>query len=264
MSLHDLKNDIQKVADPARGKLLQRFFKTGKGEYGEGDVFLGLTVPQSRLIAKQYRDLHLIECQKLLSSRFHEERLIALFILCLQFTKGGETRKKEIYELYLSHTRYINNWDLVDSSAHKIVGEYVWECSHPEGRGAKREDLSEPSKDKKISHKVRDDSIWVLERFAKSENLWERRIAIIATFAFINNNKSEETLHIAEILLHDPHDLIHKAVGWALREVGKRVSLEDEEAFLKTHYKTMPRTMLRYAIERFPEERRKKYLQGSM
>lgn len=237
MFLHDMKNDIQQIADPEKGKFLQRFFKTGKGEYAEGDVFLGLTVPQSRVIARKYKDLPLAECVKLLQSRLHEERLIALFILVLQFTKGDVVKKKELYNLYLSHTAYINNWDLVDSSADKIVGEYLFQTNA---------------------------STDILVQLAHSESLWERRIAIIATFAFIKHGSADETLMIAPLLLTDKHDLIHKAVGWMLREMGKKVSLEKEEEFLKKYCKVMPRTMLRYAIELFPQEKRLKYLNGGI
>ncbi len=234
--LHQLKNDIQKAVNPKKAKFLGRFFKTGKGEYAEGDVFLGLTVPQSRIIVKKYRDLSLTDCLKLLQSRLHEERLIALLIMVYQFEKGDEKMRKEIYDLYLANTNYINNWDLVDLSAGQIVGTY----------------LSQHTASCNL----------VLVSLAKSTNLWERRIAIIATFALIRSGEYEKTFTIADILLHDKHDLIHKAVGWMLREVGKRISQDVEEKFLKSRYKIMPRTMLRYAIERFEEGKRKKYLAG--
>jgi 3-methyladenine DNA glycosylase AlkD len=235
-SLVEIKNDIKNAGDPKKAVFLQRFFKTGKGEYAEGDIFLGLTVPQSRAIAKKNKDLPLSHVEQLLKSEYHEERLIALFLLVHAFKKGNNEQKKEIYDFYLRDIKYINNWDLVDSSAPYVVGEYLYSSS----------DLSP------------------IIKLAKSKNLWERRIAIMATFAHIMHGTGEEALLIAEMLLHDSEDLIHKAVGWMLREVGKRVSMEMEEAFLKKYYKTMPRTMLRYAIERFPESRRKQYLSGTI
>ncbi len=236
MALYLLKQDIQKAADPIKGKFLQRFFKTGKGQYAEGDVFLGLTVPQSRVIAKKYRFLPLSSVQALLKSKIHEERLIALLILVDRFATSDEEGRKRIYTLYLASTRWINNWDLVDTSADKIVGRYIFE--HPKERH-------------------------VLKTFAKSPLLWERRIAIIATFWCIKQGRFDDTLQIAKILLSDTHDLIHKAVGWMLREVGKR-SLQIEKDFLLVHYKRMPRTSLRYAIEHFPPAVRKQYLRGQV
>lgn len=212
---------------------LHGFFKTGEGEYGYGDVFVGLTVPQSRQLAKKYQELPLPDIETLLTSTIHEERLIALFLLIKKFQAGDEGVRKQIYDVYLSHTKYINNWDLVDSSAAYIVGEYL---------------MDKPKE--------------VLYQLAQSESIWERRIAILATFAFIKNGRYEETLTIAEILLHDEHDLIHKAVGWMLREVGKRCSEAAEEEFVRKHCQTMPRTMLRYAIERFPKAKREVYLVG--
>jgi 3-methyladenine DNA glycosylase AlkD len=245
--LDQIHEDVQKVADKKKGIFLQRFFKTGKGEYAEGDVFLGLTVPQSRIIVKKYQDLPLEDCVKLLQSKIHEERLIALLIMVYQFGKQDEKGREEIYKAYLANTKYINNWDLVDLSASQIVGGYL---------------------------QVQDDSLKALTKLAKSSDLWEKRIAMIATFAFIRHGEYETTFKIADILLHDTHDLIHKAVGWMLREAGKRaaggeprqrrVSEKILEDFLKTRYKTMPRTMLRSAIERFEEGKRKKYLAGTI
>ena len=231
-TLTNLKKEIKSKANSKKAKILQRFFKTGPGEYGEGDIFLGITVPEERKIAKKYNLLALKDVEELLRSKIHEERLIALFILIKHFQNGNEETQKKIFNLYLRNTKNINNWDLVDLSADKIVGAYLF------------------NKSKAIIYKL-----------AVSKNLWERRIAIIATFYFIKNNQYEETLKISEILLRDEHDLIHKAVGWMLREVGKR-SFETEEKLLRKHYKKMPRTMLRYAIEKFPEKRRKEYLQG--
>ena len=233
--LSQLREDVKIAADPKKVQFLGRFFKTAKDQYAAGDKFLGLTVPQSRLIAKKYRDLPLTDCLQLLKSPWHEERLIALIIMTYQFKKGDESVRKEVYEAYLANTKHINNWDLVDLSAGYIVGEYL-----------KNNDRS------------------VLKKLAKSDDLWKKRVSIIATFAFIYNDEYEWTFTIADILLHDKHDLIHKAVGWMLREVGKRVSQEEEEKFLKPRYKTMPRTMLRYAIERFEDGKRKKYLLGEV
>lgn len=233
--LHTIRADMRKASHPEKAQFLQRFFKTGKGEYGEGDVFLGLTVPQSRIIAQKYKNITLVDIEKLLASKIHEERLIAIFILVAQFKKGDAKTRRQIFDFYVNHTKFINNWDLVDSSAGYIVGTYL--LDRPTG---------------------------ILKKLARSEHLWERRIAIIATLAFITQGRYQETFSIAEMLLHDKHDLIHKAVGWMLREVGKRVSRQTEEEFLKKYYQTMPRTMLRYAIEHFPEPRRKKYLTGNI
>lgn len=228
--LNQLKKDLQKLKNPQKAKILARFFKTGKGEYGEGDVFLGITVPQQRKVAKKYPDLTLKQLQNLLSSKIHEYRLTALFILINKYRKADEKDKKEIFNFYLQNTKNINNWDLVDASAEYILGDY----------------LSEKNKT-------------TLYKLAKSNNLWERRVAIMATFKFIKNNRFQNTLKIAKILLKDKHDLIHKAVGWMLRETGKR-DRKAEEIFLKKHYQKMPRTMLRYAIEKFPDNKRKFYL----
>lgn len=227
-----IQEDLQKLASPSRAKSSAWFFKTGKLQYGEGDQFIGVMVPQQRIIANKYKDLPLKEIEKLLRSPIHEYRLTAVFILVGAFKKA----KKEVYDFYLKHTKKINNWDIVDSSASYIVGEWL---------------LDKP-KERKILHTL-----------AKSKNLWERRIAIISSGAFINHGEFADTFGIAEILLTDSHDLIHKAVGWMLREVGKRDQAAEEE-FLKKHYKIMPRTMLRYAIERFSPQRRKQYLHGSL
>lgn len=227
------QQQLKKLANPKKAIGVARFFKTGKGEYGEGDVFLGITVPQIRIIAKQCKDLSLKEIEKLLQSKIHEERLLALIILVNQFKKADEGNQKQIFDLYLSNTKYINNWDLVDCSAEYIVGGYLMNRSKN-----------------------------ILKLLAQSNLLWERRIAIMATFHFIKQKQHEHTFTIAKILVKDEHDLIHKAVGWMLREVGKRISEAIEEAFLQQHYQQMPRTMLRYAIERFDEKKRKKYLNG--
>jgi len=218
----------------AKAELLQRFFKTGPGEYGEGDIFLGVMVPEQRKTAKKYTDLKLIDLQRLLRSKIHEERLTALFILIHQFEKAKGIARKRIYDFYFKNRKGVNNWDLVDLSAPRIMGKYL--LDKPKG---------------------------VLYKLARSSNLWDRRIAVLSTFAFIDKNKFEDSLEIAGILLEDKEDLIHKAVGWMLREVGKK-DLKVEENFLKKHYKNMPRTMLRYAIERFPEKKRKMYLNGKI
>ena len=230
----DIKNEMRKLANKEIAERSQRFFKTGKGQYGEGDIFLGIRVPVLRKIAKKFRRISLAEVSKLLESKFHEERLLSILMLVNLFNSGDEDDQELIYELYLDKTKFINNWDIVDISAGNIVGAFLFE------------------KDKAP-----------LYRLVFSENLWERRIAIVATFYFIRNDEFDDTLKIAEILFTDKEDLIHKAVGWMLREVGKRV-IEIEEEFLEEHYLKMPRTMLRYAIERFPETRRKMYLKGQV
>ena len=236
MRVNNLIADLIAVSQPDRITDYQRFFKTGKGDYGEGDIFIGVTVPKSRLIAKKYKNLTLTEISKLLRSKIHEVRLVALLILVNTYKKSIDKEKAKMYNFYLTNTKYINNWDLVDLTAHKIVGEYFWR---------------NPNKQHKLNE------------LAKSGSLWERRIAVISTFQYINNNSYEKPLYIAEMLLNDSHDLIHKAVVWMLREVGKR-SQKTEREFLKKHYKKMPRTMLRYAIEKFPENLRKKYIQGKI
>lgn len=229
--IEKLKKDLKNLADPIRAITSQSFFKTGKGQYGEGDIFLGITVPSQRKIAEKYNELEIKDIEQLLKSKIHEERLVSLLILVSKFQTGDEKVKKEIFDFYLKNAKFVDNWDLVDLSAHKIVGEYLFD------------------KDKNI-----------LLELAKSQNLWEKRIAIVATFYFIKQKEYKYTFKIAEILLNDKHDLIQKAVGWMLREVGKNISQEIEEEFLKKHYKKMPRTMLRYSIERFDESLRKFYL----
>jgi 3-methyladenine DNA glycosylase AlkD len=234
MSLKDIRKKIESEKNPKQAVILQRFFKTGKGEYGEGDVFYGIKVPVQRTIAKMFNDLSLDDLKELIHSKIHEERLIAAFILIDQYKKGDEKKKKTVFDFYLRNRKGINNWDLVDLSAPKIVGEHLLN---------KEKDL--------------------LYKFARSKDLWEKRIAILSTHTFIREHFFEDTLNISEILLNDKHDLIHKAVGWMLREVGNR-DMETEEEFLRKHYKTMPRTMLRYAIEKFPEQKRKAYLKGKI
>jgi len=232
--LSELRKKIKTVASPDVANTMRWFFKTGKGEYGEGDTFVGLKVPMQRIITKEFRDLNLNELKVLLNSKVHEERLISLFILVYKFEKGEEREKEKIFSFYLKNRKGVNNWDLVDLSAPKIVGNYLLD------------------KDKSL-----------LFELALSNNLWERRISILSTQEFIRNNKFDTTLKIAKMLLNDKQDLIHKAVGWMLREIGNR-DLSTEEKFLKLYYKDMPRTMLRYAIEKFPEVKRKKYLQSKI
>jgi 3-methyladenine DNA glycosylase AlkD len=226
-AIYNEKNDSQAV-------ILQRFFKTGKGEYGEGDVFYGIKVPTQRDIVKAFNDLSLNDIKVLIHSSIHEERLIAVLILVEQFKKADLKNQKKLFNFYLKNRKGINNWDIVDLSAPNIVGNYLLD------------------KDKSLLYK-----------FARSKNLWEKRIAILSTFTFIRNGFYDDALKISKTLLNDKHDLIHKAVGWMLREIGKR-DLKVEEEFLAMHYKEMPRTMLRYAIEKFPEKKRKKYLQGKI
>lgn len=234
MNLVEIKKEILKQKDPVKTEILKRFFKTGKGEYGEGDKFYGIKVPIQRRIAKQFEDLSLDEIQILLGSPIHEERLIALLILVEQFSKCEESERDKIFNFYIQNRKGINNWDLVDLTAPKIVGEYLID---------KEKDL--------------------LYKFAHSKILWEKRITIISTFTFIKSSKFSDTFKLSVILLNDQHDLIHKAVGWMLREIGKR-NLKAEEEFLAKHYNAMPRTMLRYAIEKFPEKKRRKYLEGKI
>jgi 3-methyladenine DNA glycosylase AlkD len=230
MQAEDVKKDLRNLANFEKANLLQRFFKTGKGDYGEGDVFLGVMVPNTRKIAQKYTYLNLKEINTLLNSKIHEERLCALLIMVKQYFKLDELNKKKLFNFYIKNAKQINNWDLVDLSAPKIVGGYL---------------LDKPRS--------------ILYKFSKSKNLWERRISILSTFAFIKAGDYSDSFRLTKILMNDKHDLIHKAVGWMLREIGKK-SMKDEIQFLNKHYKKMPRTMLRYAIERFPEVKRQFYL----
>jgi 3-methyladenine DNA glycosylase AlkD len=234
MNAKDISLRLQMLGSKEKAQVLQRFFKTGPGEYGEGDVFVGLRVPEIRKLAKEYRVLPFSEIILLLQSPIHEARLLALLILVLIYKQGDASLQNQIYDLYLKNTRFINNWDLVDASAEHIIGHYL----QYRGRSP-------------------------LHSLAKSILLWDRRISIMATFHYIKNGEYAETLRIAELLLRDSEDLIHKAVGWMLREIGKR-DHHTEEEFLKVHYKNMPRTMLRYAIEKFPETLRQQYLRGEI
>ena len=228
--LDQIKKDLLQFRNPEKAKKLSGFFKTDKGQYGEGDIFLGIPVPEQRKVAKRYIDLSLNDLQELLSCKIHEHRLTALLILVSKYEKADNSGKKEIFSFYLKNTEKINNWDLVDLSAPRIVGDYLYK------------------KDRSILFKL-----------AKSKNLWDRRISVLSTFHFIRNNDFEDALAISKLLLQDDHDLIHKAVGWMLREIGKR-DQEIEEQFLSKYCSEMPRTMLRYALERFDEKKRRFYL----
>ena len=233
-TIQEIHKKLQILGDPQQARNLQRFFKTGPGEYGEGDVFVGLKVPETRKLAREYQALPMPTIIRLLRSPIHEARLLALLIWVQACQRGDSDTQKKICRLYLENTRYINNWDLVDLSAPQIVGPQL----------------------KRLS----EDRLQIL---AASPWLWDRRIAVLATFYGIKQGEFSEALHISEWLLQDPEDLIHKAVGWMLREIGKR-DQNTEESFLKIHYQNMPRTMLRYAIERFPEELRQRYLKGKV
>ena len=234
MNTQEITNRLIALGNKEHAATSQRFFKTGPGEYGEGDIFLGIRVPVLRKLDKEYLNLSPKDVKTMLRSTYHEQRLLSLFIMVDQFSKGNQKKKKSTCALYLKSTRFINNWDLVDSSAHHIVGPYLVDKSKAP-----------------------------LYELAQSDLLWERRIAIMSTFHYIKNDNFTDTLKIARMLLCDKEDLIHKAVGWMLREIGKR-HLQSEETFLKKHYHNMPRTMLRYAIEKFPEPKRKRYLLGQI
>ncbi len=237
MKYGDVQKELKKYSSKKRKKNNEWYFKTGPGDYGYGDVFIGLAMPDIRNVSKKFQSLTLVEIEKLLSSKIHEERMCALIILSYQFEKSDEKIQKKIYSFYLENTKYINNWDLVDVTVNRIVGAYLW-------------------KNKAASRKI-------LYKFARSKNMWERRIAIIATSYFIYQNDFSDTLKISKILLRDKEDLLHKAVGWMLREVGKR-DQKIEESFLKKNYKKIPRTTLRYAIEKFSKAKRKTYLKGNI
>ena len=230
--IKSLRNEIKKSASPQKAKILQKFFKTGKGQYGEGDIFIGLMVPESRKISKKYLNLTLKEILILLSSKIHEERLICLLILVDKFKKATQNEQEKIFRFYIKHAKRINNWDLVDLSAPNIPGTYLLGTQDRE----------------------------ILYQLARSDNIWKKRISIVATFTFIRNTQFDDTLRLAEILIFDNNDLIHKAVGWMLREVGKRDEILLEQ-FLEKYCKVMPRTTLRYAIEKFSKQKRKNFLE---
>lgn len=231
----EVQKEIRSLGNKKSAQNCARFFKTGKGEYGYGDIFLGVKSPDIRKLAKEYGTISLTETKKLIKSKYHEERLLGLFILINKYSKSRkETEKEKIYQLYINHFKYINNWDLVDVTCPHVIGKHLMD-------------------------KNRD----ILQLWAKSDDLWTKRIAMITNWWFVRKGDLSEVFKIAKILLHDDHDLIHKAVGWMLREAGKK-DLKKAENFLKKYYKNMPRTMLRYAIERYPEVRRQKYLKGLM
>src|SRR3989344_1088744 len=237
-TLKELEKILEEYKNPEKAKVLQGFFKTGKGQYGEGDIFFGIIVPDQRKIAKDFIELSLNDIKILLNSKIHEKRLIALFILIDKYKKSDREKnydkKEQIFNFYIDNLKNVNNWDLVDLSAPNIIGEYL--------KDYKRD---------------------ILYFLAKSDNIWKRRVAILSTFYFIKNNDFSDSLKISKMLLQDKHDLIQKVVGWMLREIGKR-NLLVEENFLKNNYKKMPRTMLRYSIERFEEDKRKRYLTGKV
>ena len=229
------REEIRALANKEIAQHSLRFFKTDKGEYGHGDLFLGVRAPKIRLIAKKHIDISITDMKTLICSKYHEERFLGLIILVNKYAKTKDKKNRnQLYKIYVSSFKYINNWNLVDVTCPHVTGKHLID------------------KDRTILYK-----------WAKSEDLWTKRIAMVSTFTFIRKNDLEDTFKIAEILLQDKHDLIHKAVGWMLREAGKR-DIKKEEAFLKKHYKTMPRTMLRYAIEKFPETKRQKYLKGTI
>lgn len=230
--LKDIQVKLQTLSNPKQAQTLQKFFKTGPGEYGEGDRFLGIGVPELRKLAKAYYHISPGAVTRLIASKIHEKRMLALLILLVKFKRGDDEKRKRIYKFYLKNVRFVNSWDLVDVSAASIMGDYL-----------------------------KDKSKAPLYQLAKSKNMWERRIAIIATLAFIKQGKFSDSLEISKMLLGDKEDLIHKAVGWMLREIGKREPVIIE-TFLKEHYKMLPRTTLRYAIEKFPENKRQRYLKG--
>jgi len=230
--IKEIEFELKKLGNEKRSEKTMSFFKTGKGEYGEGDIFIGVSVPEQRQIAKKFINISLLDLENLLQSSIHEFRLTGFFILTYKYEKANDEQKKEIYLLYLKNISFVNNWDIVDTTAPKVIGEYLFEF--PDFRD-------------------------ILYKFAKSKNLWKRRIAILSTFTFIKNNDFNDALKISEILLADKHDLIHKAVGWMLREIGKR-DLEMEKKFLDKWCLVMPRTMLRYSIEKFSVDMKKYYM----
>ena len=232
--LKEIKKELDKYASPEKAAHHQRFFKTGKGQYGEGDIFLGVTVPNTRKVAAKFNNAGLDVLDQLIRSKYHEHRFLALIILVNQYPKAEKRQKEAIFRFYLDHMEFINNWDLVDVSAYKIIGPHL------------------ENRDKTM-----------LVDLAGSSDLWQRRIAMLSCFHYIRKKEFSLALSIADILKHDSHDLIHKAVGWMLREIGKR-DLAAMKKFLDPVYKTLPRTMLRYAIEKLPQEKRQKYLKGEI
>lgn len=229
--LHRCTQDLRACSSTEKAAFFPNFFKTGKGQYGEGDIFIGVPVPDLRRVTRMYRDMTLPDIAKLLHDPIHEYRLAGLFLLVSRYERGDAIEKKTVAKFYLAHLSAVNNWDLVDSSASQILGAFLF---------------------------TKNDTT-LLEKFARSSDLWKQRIAIVATQYFIRHGKHDPTLQIAKILLHHPHDLIHKAVGWMLREMGKK-DVRLLKNFLHKHAADMPRTMLRYAIEKFSNEERKRYL----
>lgn len=229
------QKELRKLANKKIAEHSAGFFKTGKGEYGEGDTFLGIRVPETRKIAKRHTDIPLSDVKKLVISKYHEERLLGLVIVANKYAKAKEEAEQEkLYKFYVNHFKYINNWDLVDVTCPHVIGRHLM------------------YRDRKVLYK-----------WARSKHLWTKRIAMLTNWWFIRSGDLKDVYPIAEILVNDEHDLIHKAVGWMLREAAKK-DMKKTEAFLKKHCKTMPRTMLRYAIERFPESKRKKYMKGKI
>ncbi len=227
-----LQTALQTLANPHKKLILQRFFKTGKGEYAEGDIFLGITVPEQRKLIKQFHTLSLQDIETLLQNNIHEYRFCALLLFIHHYQKGNDQLKKTIFDLYLKYSNpWINNWDLVDISAPHIIGDFIFNYGDAD----------------------------ILKKLADSSNLWQRRMSVISTFYFIREHQFDLTLQICEKLLHDPHDLIHKACGWMLREMGKR-NLQSLLTFLEIHSQYMPRTMLRYAIEKLSHEQKTYFL----
>lgn len=234
MTAAELHDQLLAKANPDKAAFFPRFFKTGPGEYGEGDQFIGVTVPNIRVVARLGKDTSLPEIEKLLLSPWHEDRLLAVILLVKQFEKGDQSIQKTIHDFYLANTTHINNWDIVDSSARQIVGGYLYTNSKPPGL--------------------------VLHKLATSSSMWERRIAMLATSYWTYQGEVGPTIEVAELLINDRQDLMHKAVGWMLREMGKRVGADQLRSFLEKHAATMPRTALRYAIEHFSPEERKMWL----
>lgn len=231
MNINNLFSELRNLSSPEKAKKLSVFFKTGKGEYGEGDTFIGVKVPEQRKIAKKYVGIEFQDVKRLIKSKIHEHRLTGFFILVYKYSRADEKAKKKIFDFYIENKEYVNNWDIVDTTAPNIIGGYLLD------------------KDRKMLYDL-----------ARSEGLWDKRIAMLSCYTFIKNNDFDDALRISEILLLDKHDLIQKAVGWMLREIGNK-DMETEEFFLKKHYKHMPRTMLRYAIEKFPKDKRKFYME---
>ena len=233
MKISEFQREIRRLANPEIAEHSQRFFKTGPGEYGEGDRFLGVRMPAIRKTVARFSEMDIDAIRRILTSEWHEERIGAVLLLVRRFERGTPQQQAEVYRVYLKDRRFVNNWDLVDASAHRIVGPYLESRSRAP-----------------------------LARLAKSKSQWDRRIAILATFHFIRQHDFDDILALAERMLDDPEDLIHKATGWMLREVANR-NRDVAEQFLAYYYQQMPRTMLRYAIERFPDQRRKAYLHGT-